>query len=112
MSKHQLTQIAAGLPASWASQLVGTVGTLGTAGPARIKVVRMDAQAYHEETHAQDEALLVLDGQMLLSVSGQEIRVGAGELYIVQAGTPHAVLAGSSGTLVIIDTAATTVASS
>nr|WP_229751011.1 cupin domain-containing protein [Undibacterium terreum] len=105
MSKHQLTQIAAGLPASWASQLVGT------AGPARIKVVRMDAQAYHEETHAQDEALLVLDGQMLLSVSGQEIRVGAGELYIVQAGTPHAVLAGSSGTLVIIDTAATAVAS-
>ena len=63
----------------------------------------MDERGYDEETHAFDEGLLVVDGVMRLVVGGRVIEVGAGELYVVEAGTPHAVAEGSRGTLVIID---------
>lgn len=50
------TALAAQLPDTWKSTRVGQVG------PARIKVLRMDAQAYEEETHDYNEGLLVIDG--------------------------------------------------
>lgn len=89
--------IAAQLPDSWKSTRLGQVG------PARIKVLRMDEQAYEEETHDYNEGLLVIDGQLHLSVGDQQIRVSAGQMYLVEAGVAHAVVAGSHGTLVIMD---------
>ncbi|WP_025858664.1 cupin domain-containing protein [Pseudomonas sp. CHM02] len=89
--------IAGQLPDSWKSTRLGQVG------PARIKVLRMDEQAYEEETHAYNEGLLVIEGQLRLSIGDSEIRVGAGQMYLVEAGIAHAVLAGSHGTLVILD---------
>ena len=89
--------IAKQLPDSWKSTLLGQVG------PARIKVLRMDEQAYEEETHDYNEGLLVVSGCLRLSVDNGEIRVAAGQMYLVQAGTAHSVLAGSHGTLMIID---------
>ncbi|WP_248749896.1 cupin domain-containing protein [Pseudomonas sp. MWU15-20650] len=89
--------IAEQLPESWKSKRLGQVG------PARIKVLRMDEQAYAQETHDYNEGLLVISGQLRLRIDHQEIRVEAGQMYLVQAGIPHAVLAGSQGTLVIID---------
>ncbi len=49
------------------------------------------------------EALRVIEGWLLLQVSGETIDVAAGQLYLAQAGTPHAVLPGSCGTLVFVD---------
>lgn len=89
--------IAAQLPDTWKSKRLGQVG------PARIKVLRMDERAYEEETHDYNEGLLVVSGQLRLRIGAEEIRVQAGQMYLVRAGTPHAVLAGSQGTLVIID---------
>ncbi|WP_226475676.1 cupin domain-containing protein [Pseudomonas sp. MWU16-30323] len=89
--------IAAPLPDTWKSTRLGQVG------PARIKVLRMDAQAYEEETHDYNEGLLVIDGLLRLSIGEQAIDVVAGQMYLVEAGIAHAVLAGSHGTLVIID---------
>lgn len=89
--------IAKQLPDSWKSTRLGQVG------PARIKVLRMDEQAYEEETHDYNEGLFVVSGHLQLSIDNQEIRVNAGQMYLVQAGTAHSVLAGSHGTLVIID---------
>ncbi|MBK5439585.1 cupin domain-containing protein [Pseudomonas sp. TH32] len=91
------TALAAQLPATWKSTRLGQVG------PARIKVLRMDAQAYAEETHDYNEGLLVIDGHLRLSIGEQAVDVGAGQMYLVEAGIAHAVLAGSHGTLVIID---------
>lgn len=91
------TAIAAQLPDSWKSTRLGQVG------PARIKVLRMDEQAYEEEIHDYNEGLLVIDGQLHLSIGGDEIRVDTGQMFLVEAGIAHAVLAGSHGTLVIID---------
>ncbi|WP_219337836.1 cupin domain-containing protein [Pseudomonas sp. Xaverov 259] len=90
--------IAAQLPDSWKSTRLGQVG------PARIKVLRMDEQAYEEETHDYNEGLLVIDGQLRLSVGDQAVWVNAGQMYLVEAGVAHAVAAGSHGTLVIVDT--------
>ena len=89
--------IAGHLPGTWKSTRLGQVG------PAHIKVLRMDAQAYEEETHDYNEGLLVISGHLLLSIADQAIRVEAGQMYLVEAGTAHGVLAGSHGTLLIID---------
>ncbi len=88
---------AASLTAAWTSTVVGQVG------PARIKVLRMDEQSYAEETHDYNEGLLVISGQLRLLVDGQTIEVQPGQMYLAEAGVPHAVLPGSTGTLAIID---------
>jgi len=98
MALIDLAEAAGALPQAWTSQV------LARFGDARLKVVRMDEAAYPDECHDYPEGLLVLDGQMLLEIGGEVVRVGAGELYVVPAGMPHAVAAGSRGTLVILDT--------
>lgn len=90
--------IAEQLPAPWKSMRLGQVG------PARIKVLHMDEQAYEEETHDYDEGLLVISGCLKLAIEAEAINISAGQMYLVKAHTAHAVLEGSHGTLVIIDT--------
>lgn len=98
MAAHtDLVALASSLQAAWRSQVVGQ-----PAG-ANLKVVRMDGQAYPDECHPFDEALLVLEGCMNLQLGAAVTPVGRGEVYIVPAGVPHAVAAGSHGVLVIID---------
>lgn len=92
-----LTAIAQQLPDSWKSIRLGQVG------PAQIKVLRMDEQPYEEEIHDYNEGLLVITGCLRLGIGDTVVTVSAGEMYLVQAGTAHSVLAGSSGTLMIVD---------
>ena len=89
--------LAKDLLTAWKSSVVGEVG------PARIKVSRMDEQPYEEETHDYNEGLFVVSGQLFLQVANETIVVEAGQMYLAFAGTPHSVLPGSHGTLVIID---------
>ena len=88
---------AIALPAAWSSTVVGEVG------PARIKVLRMDRRPYPEESHAYNEALIVIDGKLELDLEGEALTIASGEMYVVAAGTPHRVREGSYGTLVIVD---------
>lgn len=97
ISKIGLLEAARALPSAWKSTV------LGQAAGANVKVLRMDGAAYPDESHDFDEALLVLDGQMNLTIQGNQVEVSAGEVFIVPAGVPHAVAPGSHGTLVIID---------
>jgi len=98
MAVHaNLLALASSLADAWQSRVVGQ------AAGANLKVLRMDGRAYPDESHAFDEALLVLEGQMNLQIGTAVTRVSAGEVYIVSAGVPHAVAEGSHGTLVIID---------
>lgn len=92
-----LNAVAKEMPTAWKSSIIGRVGE------ANIKVLRMDEQSYVEETHDYNEALLVLEGRLLLEVQREQIVVEAGQIYLALAGTPHAVLPGSYGTLVIVD---------
>lgn len=98
MTPIRLLDAASTLPQAWSSRV------LAQFGGARLKLARMDATAYPEEIHDDDEGLLVLDGVMLLRIHGGIVQVGAGELCVVPAGTPHSVAAGSHGTLLILDT--------
>src|SRR5690349_1341509 len=97
MQKLDLLEIAGTLPEAWHSKVLGTVG------PARVKILRMNSLPVGIESHTSNEALLVLNGRMELSVAGQHCSVDAGQVFIVEANTPHAVLAGSYGALLIID---------
>lgn len=97
MAITNLLTLAASLPASWRSTVIGK------AAGANFKVLRMDDSSYPNETHEFDEALLVLEGQMNLRFDETVVPVMAGEVYIVPAGVPHAVAPGSHGTLIIID---------
>ncbi len=92
-----LQRSAALLDQAWCSKLVARIGD------ANLKLLRMDAQPYPAEEHAYAEGLLVLDGELRLDVAGQTVTVGAGGLYLVPAGVPHAVAPGSKGTLLILD---------
>lgn len=91
--------VAGALPAAWRSRPLGRVGS------ACVKVLRMDALPVAEESHTSDEVLLVLDGRMELEVGGSPVSVGPGEMYLVPAGTVHAVRPGSRGTLMIVEDA-------
>ncbi|MEI7035446.1 cupin domain-containing protein [Fulvimonas yonginensis] len=93
-----LPALAQRLPEAWQSRLLGELGQ------ARLKLARMDEAPYPAEVHDHTEALLVLDGELRLRVGGTVRAVRAGELCLVPAGLAHAVEAGSSGTLLIIDT--------
>jgi quercetin dioxygenase-like cupin family protein len=92
-----LNALGAELPEAWRSRVLGRVGV------ANIKVLRMDPRSVEEETHDYSEGLLVISGLLRLEVAGEVIDVRAGQLYQAAAGVPHRVLAGSEGTLVIID---------
>src|SRR5258708_5669169 len=97
MSPVNLAATAAGMPQAWTSRRLGQVGS------ACVKVLRMDELPVEADSHATDEALLVLDGRLELEVNGAPVSVKAGDLYMVAAGTPHTVRPGSRGTLVIVE---------
>lgn len=97
MSKTDLRALAETLPEAWRSKIIGR------AACANVKVTRMDGTASGEDPHPYDEGLLVLNGELKLRIGGEVVTVAAGEISIVPANAPHAVAAGSHGTLVIID---------
>jgi quercetin dioxygenase-like cupin family protein len=82
---------------AWKSSILAKVGG------ANIKVMRMDGQPYPNESHDYLEGLLVVDGQLNLTIGVDAITVRAGEIFIVPVGVVHAVAPGSVGTLVIFD---------
>ena len=97
MSLLDLDSISRALPHPWKSAVVGRVGE------SNIKVLRMDEMPSAAEVHDYSEGLLVISGLLLLGVQGDVITVGAGQMYLAEAGVPHEVLPGSHGTLVIVD---------
>ena len=97
MNKTNLRDVSNTLPEAWRSKIIGR------AAGANVKVLRMDEVASGERPHAFDEGLLVLDGELKLEIGGEVVTVATGEIFIVPANTPHAVAAGSHGTLIIID---------
>ncbi|MFF1462167.1 cupin domain-containing protein [Streptomyces sp. NPDC058330] len=97
MTPLNLQKTAAGLPEAWRSRVLGRVGT------ADVKVLRMDGAPVEVETHENDEALIVVEGHLTLELAGGIRSMSTGDLCVVPAGTPHAVLPGSTGTLLIVE---------
>lgn len=99
MTHIHLEEAAKNLPSFWKSR------NIGNAGNCNIKILKMNSRQYLDEIHDYDEALIVISGKLLLVIDNEEIQVSQGEMYLVSAGVPHSVAAGSNGTLVIIDPA-------
>ncbi|RKE22365.1 cupin domain-containing protein [Streptomyces sp. TLI_171] len=97
MNRIDLPRTAADLPEAWRSAVLGRV-----AG-AELKLLRMDGRPLPPERHDTPEALLVVDGLLRLTVDGADVDLAAGELRWVAAGVEHAVRAGSTGTLLIVE---------
>jgi mannose-6-phosphate isomerase-like protein (cupin superfamily) len=97
MTRLDLMETASDLAEAWRSRVLGRVGT------ASVKVLRMSEMPVEVEVHETDEALIVMDGRLELELGGRAASVTPGELCMVAAGTPHAVLPGSNGTLLIIE---------
>lgn len=92
-----LNAVAEALPGAWSSRVVERFGG------GNFKVLRMDGTPYPDEVHDYAEGLLVIDGELHLRIHDAAVTVSRGELYVVPAGVPHSVDAGSAGTLVILD---------
>jgi quercetin dioxygenase-like cupin family protein len=92
-----LNAVADALPHAWSSRV------LERFGGGNFKVLRMDGSVYPDEVHDYAEGLLVIDGELRLRIDDAPVMVSSGELYVVPAGVPHSVDAGSRGTLVILD---------
>jgi len=92
-----LNTVAQALPKAWSSRVVERFGS------GNFKVLRMDGTVYPDEVHDYAEGLLVIDGELRLRIDDAPVTVSRGELYVVPAGMPHSVDAGSHGTLVILD---------
>jgi len=90
-------KLAVAQSGAWKSSVLAKVGG------ANIKVMRMDGTPYPDESHDYPEGLLVVDGQLNLTVGSDAITVRAGEIFVVPVGVAHAVAPGSTGTLVIFD---------
>ncbi|NMV41779.1 cupin domain-containing protein [Ralstonia insidiosa] len=97
VSLVNLNAFAQALPKAWSSRV------LERFGGGNFKVLRMDGTPYPDEVHDYAEGLLVIDGELRLRIHGEAVTVSRGEVYVVPAGVPHSVDAGSVGTLVILD---------
>ncbi len=97
MSLINLSETASALPQAWSSL------TLAKLGLTNFKILRMDEQEYADESHAYAEMLLVVDGQLNLTIDNQRTVVKTGEAYLIPAHTSHSVAHGSFGTLLILD---------
>jgi len=97
MSHIHLNAFATQLQGAWKSAILAKIGG------ANLKVLRMDGTEYPDEVHDYPEGLLVLTGELKLTVEGVPVRIGQGEIYVVPPGVSHGVQPGSSGTLIIFD---------
>ena len=97
MTPTNLVVLAQALPEAWRSTVVAGIGD------ASLKILRMDQAAHEEEMHAHDEAFVVLEGELQLTIAGKPSVLRRHELCVIPAGVLHGVPAGSAGTLLIVD---------
>src|SRR5688500_10542300 len=82
----------------WRSAIVARVGGVN------VKIERMNAEPQPAETHDDfAEALVVLEGRLELDCDGTRVSIGEGEMFVVPMKTPHQVVAGSEGILLIVN---------
>lgn len=99
MTHKNLSSLAQSLPQAWRSITTAHIGN------ANLKILRMDTCPHEAEVHAHDEAFLVLEGSLYLSIGKESSVLRRHEFCVIPAGAEHAVLPGSSGCLMIIDAA-------
>ncbi|WP_342214462.1 cupin domain-containing protein [Erwinia persicina] len=89
---------AAALPQAWQSVILSRIGQ------ANVKLIRMGKEGIPEEVHEHfAELLVVIEGLMTLEIDRQAVVLKSGDYIVIPPGSPHRVLPGSSGTLLLVD---------
>lgn len=89
---------AAALPDVWRSAIISKIGQ------TNVKLIRMGGEGIPDEVHEHfAELLVVIEGQMDLDVDGQRVVLKSGDYFVIPPGSPHRVLPGSSGILLLVD---------
>lgn len=93
-----LKDTALSLPAGWNGR------TLADFGCVRTKLFKVDPAGLAEERHSNwDEALLMLDGELILELDGAQLALKAGDFCLIPRGVPHRILSGCHGSFVLLD---------
>jgi len=83
---------------NWTGKLMGRPGGVG------LKLFKVDAGGLAREMHpAYDEALLMLEGAIDLTIDGARISLRAGDLQVIPAGAWHEILPGGHGSFLLVD---------
>lgn len=97
MTVTNIVETSQTLERAWTSHVVERVG------PAYLKVMRMDELPGEDDIHPEPEALLVVEGRLEMQIGDRAISARPGDLVVVPGNTVHRNLAGSSGTLFLVN---------
>ncbi|MEO8925815.1 MAG: cupin domain-containing protein [Caulobacteraceae bacterium] len=76
---------------------------LARIGDARLEILNVEAGGLAPERHFDhDEAVLMLEGQMVLDLDGRPIPLGPGDFQLIAAGRSHAIRPGGLGAFLLI----------
>jgi mannose-6-phosphate isomerase-like protein (cupin superfamily) len=85
------------LPAAWRA------APALTSNQATLRVVRFEGHFSGFHTHEIDECYVVLEGDLVVEIEGAgAVLVGAGEAYVVRAGTVHRPFALPRATVLLV----------
>jgi mannose-6-phosphate isomerase-like protein (cupin superfamily) len=94
---RRLLELGAALERPWNPQ-----AALGV-NRATLRVVRFEGWFDKWHTHAEDECYVVLEGEVLVAMDGNEsVRLGVGDAYLVRAGTVHRPMGLPSATVLLV----------
>jgi quercetin dioxygenase-like cupin family protein len=82
------------------TQVLDAVAASGDHGPRGLAAVAVEMQRGEMtplHVHAEDEALRVLAGSVMVYVGDRYVRLAAGETYVAPRRVPHALAAGPTG---------------
>jgi mannose-6-phosphate isomerase-like protein (cupin superfamily) len=69
----------------------------------QVKLVKLEGDFVWHSHPDTDEAFIVLDGELVIELRDGEVRLGAGELYVVPAGVEHKPYAEAECSLMLIE---------
>ncbi|MFH1804745.1 MAG: cupin domain-containing protein [Pseudomonadota bacterium] len=93
-----LAAVAAQLPDGWAGRILADFGCV------RLKLFKADAAGLAGEVHSDwDEAILMLDGELVLELDQVPVCLKAGDFHLIPRGVRHRILPGCSGSFILLD---------
>ncbi len=83
MDKVNLAEKFAQFSAHWTPKIVGTLDDY------EIKLVKIQGEFVWHQHENEDELFLVVDGAMVIALRDRDVRLEAGEFFVVPKGVEH-----------------------
>ena len=93
-----LAAFAAQLSDGWKGRVLADFGCV------RMKLFKADAVGLAEEMHSDwDEAILMLEGELVLELDQVPMHLKAGDFHLIPRGVQHRILPGCRGSFILLD---------